>query len=137
MSRQRTSTSTRRPAGAPSTSSRRAPLVVVESPSKVTTISRILGPEWTVRASYGHIADIAAKDGAVDVEHGFAAPYHLTKKGAEIVAGLSADLAGASELILATDDDREGEMIAHLLLQFLEPTVPVSRIVLITESSDT
>jgi DNA topoisomerase-1 len=130
MSRQTTSTRSR---STSSSAGRRGasatPLVVVESPSKVATIARILGPGYTVRASYGHIADIAARTDAVDVAAGFDAPYQLTKKGAEVVRGLSVDLVGASELILATDDDREGEMIAHLLVEFLQPAVPVSRIV--------
>ncbi|MEN9793056.1 MAG: topoisomerase 1 [Actinomycetota bacterium] len=134
MSRQTTSTPSRATSASGSRSAARrgapgAPLVIVESPSKVSTISRILGSDFTVRASYGHIADIAARTDAVDVADGFAAPYHLTKKGAEVVRGLSIDLVGASELILATDDDREGEMIAHLLVEFLRPAVPVSRIV--------
>ncbi len=134
MSRQTTSTRSRSTGSATSRSATAraaagSPLVVVESPSKVATISRILGSRYTVRASYGHIADIAARTDAVDVDAGFASPYHLTKKGTEVVRGLSLDLTGASELILATDDDREGEMIAHLLVEFLRPSVPVSRIV--------
>lgn len=134
MSRQTTSTRSRSTGSATSRSATAraaagTPLVVVESPSKVATISRILGSGYTVRASYGHIADIAARTDAVDVDAGFVAPYHLTQKGSEVVRGLSIDLTGASELILATDDDREGEMIAHLLVEFLRPAVPVSRIV--------
>ena len=105
------------------------PLVIVESPNKVKTISKILGAGYTVRASYGHFADIPATNKGVDIAHGFAAEYSLTAKGKEIMAGLRKDMASASEVILATDDDREGEMIAALLLQFLKPTVPVSRIV--------
>ena len=105
------------------------PLVIVESPNKVKTISKILGDGYIVRASYGHFADIPATNKGVDISHGFAAEYSLTPKGKEIMAGLRKDMAAASEVILATDDDREGEMIAALLLQFLKPTVPVSRIV--------
>lgn len=105
------------------------PLVIVESPNKVKTISKILGDTYVVRASYGHFADIPATNKGVDIAHGFEAKYALTVKGKEIMAGLRADMKNASEVILATDDDREGEMIAALLVQFLEPTVPVSRIV--------
>lgn len=110
------------------TSSRR-PLVIVESPNKVKTISKILGDDYNVQASVGHFADIPARSKAIDVEAGFVATYELSKKGEEVIAGLRHELKNASELILATDDDREGEMIAHLLLEFLQPTVPVSRIV--------
>ena len=105
------------------------PLVIVESPNKVKTISKILGDAYVVRASYGHFADIPATNKGVDIANGFAAEYSLTAKGKEIMAGLRAEMKSASEVILATDDDREGEMIAALLLQFLKPTVPVSRIV--------
>ena len=105
------------------------PLVIVESPNKVKTISKILGDAFTVRASVGHFADIPATKNGIDIANGFHMEYSLTKKGTDIIAGLRKDLAHASELILATDDDREGEMIAALLVQFLKPTVPVSRIV--------
>ena len=104
------------------------PLVIVESPNKVKTISKILGDEYNVQASVGHFADIPAKKDAIDVNAGFVASYQLSKKGEEVIAGLRRELKSASELILATDDDREGEMIAYLLLEFLQPTVPVSRI---------
>ena len=105
------------------------PLVIVESPNKVSTISKILGDGFTVKASYGHFADIPAKRGSIDTANNFTATYVLSKKGQEIIDMLRAELATASELILATDGDREGEMIAFLLVEFLQPTVPVSRIV--------
>lgn len=105
------------------------PLVIVESPNKVKTISKILGAEYNVQASVGHFADIPAKKDAIDINAGFVATYQLSKKGEEVIAGLKRELKNASELILATDDDREGEMIAYLLLEFLQPSVPVSRIV--------
>lgn len=105
------------------------PLVIVESPNKVKTISKFLGDDFNVQASVGHFADIPAKKDAIDINGGFVAQYQLSKKGEDIIAGLRRELQTASELILATDDDREGEMIAYLLLEFLQPTVPVSRIV--------
>lgn len=105
------------------------PLVIVESPNKVKTISKILGDEYNVQASVGHFADIPAKSGAIDVDGGFVATYQLSSKGEEVIKHLRGELQTASELILATDDDREGEMIAYLLLEFLQPTVPISRIV--------
>lgn len=105
------------------------PLVIVESPNKVKTISKILGDDYNVQASVGHFADIPARSNAIDVAAGFVASYELSKKGEEVIAGLRRELKTASELILATDDDREGEMIAYLLLEFLKPSVPVSRIV--------
>ena len=104
------------------------PLVIVESPNKVKTISKILGEDYVVRASVGHFADIPATKKGVEIENDFALSYELTKKGVDIIDGLRKDLANASEVILATDADREGEMIAYLLDFFLKPTIPVSRI---------
>ena len=104
------------------------PLVIVESPNKVKTISKILGEDYVVRASVGHFADIPATKKGVEIENDFALSYELTKKGVDIIDGLRKDLANASEVILATDADREGEMIAYLLDFFLKPNVPVSRI---------
>ena len=104
------------------------PLVIVESPNKVKTISKILGEDFVVRASVGHFADIPATKKGVEIENDFALSYALTKKGVDVIDGLRKDLANASELILATDADREGEMIAYLLDFFLKPTIPVSRI---------
>lgn len=104
------------------------PLVIVESPNKLKSISKILGDDYNVQASYGHFADIPAKRNAIDVDNGFAARYELSEKGREVIENLRREMNGASELILATDDDREGEMIAALLVEFLEPTIPVSRI---------
>ena len=110
----------------PASSSR--PLVIVESPTKLKSISKILGDDYNVQASFGHFADIPAKKDAIDVDNGFVATYVPSKKGLEVLANLRRELRSASELILATDDDREGEMIAALLVEFLQPTVPVSRI---------
>ena len=103
-------------------------LIIVESPNKVATIQRILGPGHTVASTRGHFADIPEKKNAVDVDNGYAMQYSLTAKGATVIAELRGLLAGADELVLATDADREGEMIAHLLVEFLAPTVPVSRV---------
>jgi DNA topoisomerase I len=104
------------------------PLVIVESPNKLKSISKILGDDYNVQASYGHFADIPAKRNAIDVDNGFSARYELSPKGSEVIENLRREMRTASELILATDDDREGEMIAALLVEFLQPTIPVSRI---------
>ena len=103
-------------------------LIIVESPNKVATIQKILGPGHTVASTRGHFADIPEKQNAVDVDNGYAMEYSPTPKGAAVIAELRGLLAAADELVLATDADREGEMIAHLLVEFLEPTVPVSRV---------
>src|SRR5918995_615967 len=105
------------------------PLVVVESPAKAKTISRFLGNDFDVRASIGHIADLPSKGLAVDVDNGFKPTYELTDRGKQVVKDLRAALKDASELYLATDEDREGEAISWHLLEYLNPKVPVKRMV--------
>jgi DNA topoisomerase I len=105
------------------------PLVVVESPAKAKTISKFLGDTFDVRASVGHVADLPSKGLAVDVDNGFKPTYELTERGAVVVRELRAALKGASELYLATDEDREGEAISWHLLEHLKPKVPVKRMV--------
>ncbi|WP_116999099.1 type I DNA topoisomerase [Desertimonas flava] len=105
------------------------PLVVVESPAKAKTISKFLGSTFDVRASVGHVADLPSKGLAVDVENGFKPTYELTERGRQVVKDLKAALKDASELFLATDEDREGEAISWHLLENLKPKVPVKRMV--------
>ncbi len=105
------------------------PLVVVESPAKAKTISKFLGDTFDVRASVGHVADLPSKGLAVDVDNGFKPTYELTDRGAQVVKELRTALKGATELYLATDEDREGEAISWHLLEHLKPKVPVKRMV--------
>jgi DNA topoisomerase-1 len=118
-------------------------LVIVESPAKAKTIQGYLGPGYDVEASVGHIrdlpkraADIPAKYKAeawsrlgVDVDHGYTALYVVDADKRTKVAELKKKLAQADTLLLATDEDREGEAIAWHLLEVLSPTVPVKRMV--------
>jgi DNA topoisomerase I len=105
------------------------PLVIVESPAKAKTISKFLGNEFDVRASVGHVADLPSKGLAVDVNNGFKPTYELTDRGKDVVRELKLALKDASELYLATDEDREGEAISWHLLEQLKPKVPVKRMV--------
>ena len=105
------------------------PLVIVESPAKAKTIARFLGGEFDVRASVGHVADLPSKGLAVDVDNGFKPTYELTPRGKDVVKELRLALKDASELYLATDEDREGEAISWHLLEALKPRVPVKRMV--------
>jgi DNA topoisomerase-1 len=105
------------------------PLVVVESPAKAKTISKFLGSAYDVRASVGHVADLPSKGLAVDVDNGFKPTYELTDRGKQVIKDLKAALKDASELYLATDEDREGEAISWHLLEHLKPKVPVKRMV--------
>ena len=103
------------------------PLVIVESPAKAKTIGQFLGPNFKVMASVGHVVDLPASGLCVDVDNDFKLTYEVTKK--EVVRELKDALKGASELYLATDEDREGEAIAWHLQEELKPKVPVKRMV--------
>jgi DNA topoisomerase I len=118
-------------------------LVIVESPAKARTISAYLGDDFVVESSIGHIRDLptSAKEIpskfkkepwarlGVDVEHGFEPLYVVDSDKKKTVTELRKRLADAEELLLATDEDREGEAIAWHLLEVLKPKVPVRRMV--------
>ena len=121
------------------------PLVIVESPAKAKTIAGFLGGDFVVESSIGHIRDLprsaadvpAAYKGepwarlGVDVDNGFKPLYVVSREKKDQVKKLKQLLKDASELYLATDEDREGESIAWHLLQVLNPpdTIPVKRMV--------
>ncbi len=110
-------------------------LLIVESPSKAKTIGKYLGDEYRVMASVGHIRDLPKSNkNAIDIEGGFIPHYEVVKKKAAIVEEITAAAAKASEVILATDPDREGEAIAWHIAEILKDTLgkkepPVSRAV--------
>ncbi len=103
-------------------------LVIVESPAKAKTIAGVLGRDYTVRASLGHVRDLPNDELGVDLEHNFKPMYHLLRAKAKTIKQLREALEGTTELYLATDPDREGEAIAWHLLQVLKPRVPVRRV---------
>jgi len=105
------------------------PLVIVESPAKAKTIAKLLGKDFVVEASIGHIADLPRSGLQVDVDNDFAPNYEITERGAKVLRDLKAKLRTASELYLATDEDREGEAISYHLVEHLKPKVPVKRMV--------
>ncbi len=94
-------------------------LILVESPTKATTIQKFLGNDYQVVASYGHIRDLPKSKLGIDVKHGFAPTYVIPPKAKDVVAHLSEEAKKASEVILATDEDREGEAISWHLVQAL------------------
>lgn len=99
----------------PSTSSGRA-LVVVESPAKARTISGMLGREYEVRASVGHVRDLPKRELGVDVEGGFQPRYVVPREKSRSVKDIRQAAESAATVYLATDPDREGEAIAwHLV----------------------
>src|ERR671910_2518857 len=119
------------------------PLVIVESPAKAKTLGRFLGSKYRVEASYGDIRDLAESAAevpkeikpkewgrlGVDVDSDFTPYYVVPADKKKQVAHLKAAVKEASELLLATDPDREGESISWHLKEVLKPKVPVRRIV--------
>ena len=119
------------------------PLVIVESPAKAKTIAGYLGSDYTVKASVGHIRDLPRSKeevpddkkathgrlAGIDPDDHFDACYVVPANKKKVVAELKAALKGADELILATDEDREGEAIGWHVLEALGPRVPVKRMV--------
>ncbi len=95
-------------------------LVVVESPTKARTISRFLGDDYQIESSYGHVRDLPRSKLAIDVEHNFEPQYVIPRKAQKTVTNLKNALKEADTLILATDEDREGEAIAWHLLNALK-----------------
>ena len=116
-------------------------LVIVESPTKMTSIQGYLGDDYEVLSSVGHIRDLASKKDipadkkaaygkySIDIDNGFDPYYVVNERKSKTVAELKRALRSADEVYLATDEDREGEAIAWHLLQVLNPKVPVKRMV--------
>ncbi|MBN9202663.1 MAG: type I DNA topoisomerase [Microbacterium chocolatum] len=116
-------------------------LVIVESPTKMRSIQGYLGDDYEVLSSVGHIRDLADKKSipadkkqaygkySIDIDNDFDPYYVESDRGKKTVTELKRALKGADELLLATDEDREGEAIAWHLLETLKPKVPVKRMV--------
>jgi DNA topoisomerase-1 len=95
-------------------------LVIVESPAKAKTISKYLGKDFDVLASYGHVRDLVPKEGAVDTDNGFTMKYQLIERNEKHVNAIMRALKNADALYLATDPDREGEAISWHLVELLK-----------------
>jgi DNA topoisomerase-1 len=118
-------------------------LVVVESPAKAQTLERILGPGYSVEASYGHVRDLPQSADeipkkmkgeswarlGIDVDNEFEPLYVVPRDKSRHIKNLKSAMAGADELLLATDEDREGESISWHVVEVLKPKIPVRRIV--------
>jgi DNA topoisomerase-1 len=118
-------------------------LVIVESPAKAKTIAGYLGAGYVVESSIGHIRDLPTRAAdipaavkkepwarlGVNVDEGFEPLYVVDPDKKRKVDELKRELKSADELLLATDEDREGEAIAWHLLEVLKPKVPVRRMV--------
>ena len=95
-------------------------LVIVESPAKAKTISKYLGKDFDVLASYGHVRDLVPKVGAVDPDNDFAMKYQIIERNEKHVKAIIKALKKADALYLATDPDREGEAISWHLIELLK-----------------
>ena len=95
-------------------------LVIVESPAKAKTISKYLGKDFDVLASYGHVRDLVPKEGAVDTENQFSMKYQVIERNEKHVKAIMRALKKADALYLATDPDREGEAISWHLIELLK-----------------
>ena len=117
-------------------------LVIVESPAKARTIAGYLGDGYVLGSSVGHVRDLPSKASdvpaaqrkrfgalGVDVKEGFEPYYVVSPEKKKTISELKKHLAEADELLLATDEDREGEAIAWHLVEVLKPKVPVRRMV--------
>ncbi|MBX2816099.1 MAG: type I DNA topoisomerase [Saprospiraceae bacterium] len=94
-------------------------LLIVESPAKAKTIEKILGKDFKVKSSYGHVRDLEKKPGAVDVDNGFTPKYIVSPEKAKVVKELRQSAKAATDVWLATDEDREGEAISWHLCEVL------------------
>jgi DNA topoisomerase-1 len=105
-------------------------LVVVESPAKARTISKYLGDGYRVKASVGHIRDLPKKELGIDVENGFKPKYVTVRDKSKIIKELRQEANKSSQILLATDMDREGEAIAWHLKEILDKSgLPIKRII--------
>jgi len=94
-------------------------LVIVESPTKAKTIARFLSSDFVVRSSYGHVRDLPKSKLGVDVKNNFEPTYVIPAKAKKVISELADEVKNANAVILATDEDREGEAIAWHLAQAL------------------
>ena len=106
-------------------------LVIVESPAKAKTLEKYLGSEYTVKASMGHLIDLPKSRLAIDVDHDFEPEYITVRGRAKLLKELQGDAKKADSVLLASDNDREGEAIAWHLKNAITAKVgevPIQRI---------
>lgn len=92
-------------------------LVIVESPAKARTLSKLLGKDYSLKASMGHIRDLPKSQLGVDIENGFIPKYVVLREKRKVIAELKEAVKNASSIYLATDPDREGEAISWHILE--------------------
>jgi len=95
-------------------------LVIVESPTKARTISGFIGKKFKIESSYGHVRDLPKSKLGIEIEENFEPKYVIPTKNRKRVNELKKQAASAPKVILATDEDREGEAIAWHLIEALD-----------------
>ncbi len=108
-------------------------LVIVESPAKAKTIEKYLGKDYIVKSSFGHIRDLVKKNFGVEIENNFNPVYEIMPDKKKIVADLRKEVKKAELVILASDEDREGEAIAWHLSEVLKLTKKNTRRIVFNE----
>jgi DNA topoisomerase-1 len=96
-------------------------LVIVESPAKAKTINKILGKEFGVKASIGHVKDLPKKDLGVDIDNNFEPHYEIIPGKEKVIKELKSVAKKAEKIYIATDPDREGEAIAYHIAEEVKP----------------
>ncbi len=95
-------------------------LLIVESPAKAKTLKKYLGKDFQILASYGHVRDLVAKEGAVDPDDHFKMKYAVIEKNSKHMDAITKAAKEAENLYLATDPDREGEAISWHIQEILK-----------------
>ncbi|MHB1285277.1 MAG: type I DNA topoisomerase [Leptospirales bacterium] len=104
-------------------------LIIVESPTKARTLSRVLGSAYQVKASVGHVKDLPPSRLGIDLEHDFAMEFEVNPDKKKILSEIRSQARLASEIFLASDPDREGEAIAfHLASELESLSLPLKRV---------
>lgn len=103
-------------------------LIIVESPTKIKTLKKILGKNYEFQSSLGHIRDLPAKGFGIDIENDFEPQYAILPEKKELINKLKAAAKNSSVVYLAPDPDREGEAIAWHIASILPKTVKIKRI---------
>src|SRR5210317_2015785 len=95
-------------------------LVIVESPAKAKTIEGFLGKDFLVKSSFGHVRDLSKKDLGVDINNEFLPNYEISPDKKKVVSELKKAAKDAETILLASDEDREGEAISWHLIHALD-----------------
>jgi len=103
-------------------------LIIVESPAKIKTLKKFLGPHYIVESSVGHIRDLPEKEFGIDIEHGFEPKYVILPNKEEVISRLQKAAKQCDVVYLSPDPDREGEAIAWHIMQILPPQTKVKRV---------